>query len=190
MVRGTSWAIGLLLLFSLEAVASSTLQAAAWEGERTVYAELAEGEPIAIGTIAFTDDGDRLAYRFDLEESVLSERFLSMRPFKCLELNRQTICHLPYPYDLTGSVQPPDWRDLEYRLLFLFKDAGDYGINFENGYYFRFEQDGERLIGSRFETNMDQLASPPPDDIRYPLEESELYESEGSSHQLLRLVIE
>jgi hypothetical protein len=45
-------------------------------------------------------------------------------------------------------------------------------------------------VGTRYETNMDQLASPPADGIRYPLDENEVYESEGSSHQLLRLVIE
>ncbi len=178
------------LSLSMIFVLSWVKVASAFEGEKTVYAEPVDGEPIAIGTVTFTDEGERLAYSFDLDESVLSEHFLSMRPFKCLDLEGQTVCHLPYPYDLTGSVQPPDWRDLEYRLLFLYKGAGEYGINFANGYYFRFEQDGERLIGIRHETDMDQLASPPPDDVRYPLDEAELYESEGNSHQFLRLVVE
>lgn len=183
MLRGLIWATGLLLL--------STLQAAAWEGEKTVYAELVDDSRIAIATVTFEPADDGIAYKFDLDRSVLSEHFLSMRPFKCLDLERQTVCHLPYPYELTGKIQPPDdFRDLDYQLLFLFKDSGDYGINFENGYYFRFKQDGERLIGTRFETNMDQLASPPPDDIRYPLDENELYESEGPSHRLKQLIIE
>ena len=180
MWRGWGWALGLLLLGTLEAAASS---------EKTVYAEIADGERIAIAKVTLPEGGEG-AYSFDLDESVLTEHFLSMRPFKCLDLESQTVCHLPYPYELTGEVQSPDWRDLEYRLLFLFKGSGEYGINFENGYYFRFEQDGEQLIGTRFETNMDQLASPPPDDVRYPLDEAELYESEGDSHRLLRLVIE
>jgi len=179
MVRALGLVFGLLLLSTLEAVAS----------EKTVFAELADGEKIAIAAVTLPEDGQG-SYSFDLDENVLSEHFLSMRPFKCLDLDGQTVCHLPYPYELTGDVQSPDWRDLEYRLLFLFKDAGDYGINFENGYYFRFEQEGERLIGARFETNMDQLASPPADGIRYPLDEAELYESEGNSHQIIRLVIE
>lgn len=182
MVRLSLTAFGLILF--------GALNAAAFEGEKTVYAVPSDGEPIAIGTVTFTDEGERLAYAFDLNEAVLSEHFLSMRPFKCLDLNGQTVCHLPYPYELTGAVQPPDWRDLEYRLLFLFKGAGEYGINFANGYYFRFEQDGERLIGVRHETDMDQLASPPPDDVLYPLDEAELYKSEGDSHQLLRLLVE
>ncbi|MGI9418563.1 MAG: hypothetical protein ACR2RA_12065 [Geminicoccaceae bacterium] len=156
---------------------------------RTVYAELVDGERIAIAAVTLPEGGQG-AYSFDLDESVLSEHFLSMRPFKCLDLESQTVCHLPYPYELAGEVQPPDWRDLEYRLLFLFKNAGEYGINFANGYYFRIKQEGERLIGTRHETNMDQLASPPADGVRYPLDEAELYESEGASHQLLRLVIE
>ena len=179
MLRAFGWSLGLLFLSTLEAAAS----------EKTVYAELAGGNRIAIASVKLPAGGQG-AYSFDLDESVLFEHFLSMRPFKCLDLERQTVCHLPYPYELAGEVQAPDWRDLEYRLLFLFKDAGDYGINFENGYYFRFEQDGERLIGTRLETNMDQLASPPADGARYPLEEAELYESEGASHRLLRLVIE
>ncbi|MGI9490145.1 MAG: hypothetical protein ACR2RF_30515 [Geminicoccaceae bacterium] len=179
MLRAFGWSLGLLFLSTLEAAAS----------EKTVYAELVGGNRIAIASVKLPAGGQG-AYGFDLDESVLSEHFLSMRPFKCLDLERQTVCHLPYPYELTGEVQAPDWRDLEYRLLFLFKDAGDYGINFENGYYFHLEQDGERLIGTRLETNMDQLASPPADGVRYPLEEAELYESEGASHQLLRLVIE
>lgn len=179
MVRVTGWMSGLLLLSTLGAAAS----------EKTVYAELADGERIAIAAVTLPESGQG-SFSFDLDKSVLSEHFLSMRPFKCLDLEGQTICHLPYPYELKGEVQSPDWRDLEYRLLFLFKNAGDYGINFENGYYFRFEQDGGRLIGTRFETNMDQLASPPADGIHYPLDEAELYESEGDSHRLKRLVIE
>jgi len=171
-------------------LAVPTLGATAFEGSKTVYAELSDGSSMAIGTVDFDPDGDTLAYRFDLDETALSEHFLSMRPFKCLDLDGQTVCHLPYPYELTGQVQPPDWRDLEYRLLFLFKGAGEYGIDFRNGYYFRFAEEGERLIGTRFETDMDQLASPPPDDVRYPLDEAELYESEGSSHRLERIVIE
>ena len=182
MVRLGLLAIGLLSLIPLKAIA--------FEGEKTVYAEPVDGERVAIGTVTFTPDGDRLAYKFDLDETALTEHFLSMRPFKCLDFDSQTVCHLPYPYDLTGSVQPPDWLDLEYRLMFLYKDAGEYGINFANGYYFRFEQDGDRLIGTRFETDMDQLASPPPDGMLYPLEETELYESEGESHRLQRLVID
>lgn len=181
MVRGFGVALVLILV--------STLGRAAPASERTVYAELANGERLAIADVTLPEGGQG-AYSFDLDESVLSEHFLSMRPFKCLDLEGQTVCHLPYPYELKGEVQPPDWRDLEYRLLFLFKNAGEYGINFANGYYFRFEQDGERLIGIRHETDMDQLASPPPDDVRYPLDEAELYESEGDSHQLLRLIIE
>jgi len=177
-----------LLAFSL--VSCWVLSAVAFEGEKIVYAEPTDGDPIAIGRVTFTPKGDALTYSFDLNETALSEHFLSMRPFKCLDLNGQTVCHLPYPYALTGMVQPPDWRDLEYRLLFLFKDKGDYGITFENGYYFRLDQDGERLVGTRLETNMDQLASPPPDTVRYPLDEAELYESEGNSHQVKRLLIE
>lgn len=180
MVRALGLAFGLLLSLS-------TLEAAA--SEKTVYAEIKGGDSIAIANVVLPDGGQG-AYRFDLDESMLTEHFLSMRPFKCLDLGGQTVCHLPYPYELTGKLQAPDWRDLEYRLLFLFKNAGEYSINFENGYYFRFEQDGDRLIGTRHETDTDQLASPPPDGVRYPLEETELYESEGSSHQLLRLVIE
>ncbi len=182
MLRNGMVAFSVIALFIFEAVAL--------EGERTVYAELADGERLAIGTVDLKPDGAAIAYSFDLDESILTEHFLSMRPFKCLNLDGQTVCHLPYPYELTGTVSPPDWRDLEYRLLFLFKDAGDYGINFENGYYFRIEEDGDRLIGTRHETNMDQLASPPADGVRYPLGETELYESEGDSHQLVRLVVE
>ena len=182
IMRVTGLVFGFLTMVALDA--------AAFEGEKTVYAELVDGEHVAIGKVTFTPGEQGLNYSFDLDQSVLSEYFLSMRPFKCLDLEGQTVCHLPYPYDLAGSVQPPDWRDLEYRLLFLFKNAGEYGINFANGYYFRFEQDGERLIGIRHETDMDQLASPPPNDVRYPLDEAELYESGGDSHQVLRLVVE
>ena len=182
MLRGSGWVFVLLFLSTLGGAASAA-------SEHMLYAEIADGERIAIAKVTLPEGGEG-AYSFDLDESVLTEHFLSMRPFKCLDLESQTVCHLPYPYELTGEVQAPDWRDLEYRLLFLFKGSGEYGINFENGYYFRFERDGEQLIGTRFETNMDQLASPPPDDVRYPLDEAELYESEGDSHRLLRLVIE
>lgn len=163
--------------------------ASAFEGEKTIYAEPATGDPIAIGTVSFTPNNDTLAYSLDLDEAAFTEHFLSMRPFKCLEIERQTICHLPYPYELQGEVKSEDWRDLEYRLLFLFKNAGDYGINFANGYYFHFDQEGDRLVGRRFEVNMDQLASPPPEGIFYPLDPAALYESEGDSHRLQRLIV-
>ncbi|MGI9500237.1 MAG: hypothetical protein ACR2P3_09375 [Geminicoccaceae bacterium] len=182
MIRTISLALS---LFSL-----STLEAVAFEGTKTIYAVLADDTRIVIGKIDFEPEGDAVTYSCDLDESVFSEHFLSMRPFKCLDLDGQTVCHLTYPYELRGKVEPPDWRDLEYRLLFLFKEAGDYGINFENGYYFRFEQDGSRLLGNRLETNMGQLASPPPDDVRYPLDEAELYESEGDSHRLRWIIVE
>ncbi len=186
MWREWGRALSLLILSLQGAIAPTALGA---DTEQTVYAELVNGERLAIASVSLPSGGQG-AYGFDLDERVFSEHFLSMRPFKCLDLEAQTVCHLPYPYELKGEVQAPDWRDLEYRLLFLFKSAGDYGINFENGYYFRFEQDGERLLGTRLETNMDQLASPPAEGVRYPLEETELYASEGASHQLLRLVIE
>jgi len=165
------------------------VKAHAFDGKKTIYADLADGETRTIGSVTFQPNGDALSYNIDLNETVFSEHFLSMRPFKCLDLDRQTVCHLPYPYDLEGQVHPPDWRDLEYRLLFLFKDDGEYGINFANGYYFRFEQNADRLTGIRYETDMDQLASPPPEGVNYPLDETELYESEGDSHRLKRLVI-
>lgn len=164
--------------------------AVAFEGTKTIYADVANGEALAIGSVTFEPQGDAVSYSFDLDETALSEHFLSMRPFKCLDLDQQTVCHLPYPYDLKGKVYPPDWRDLEYRLLFLFKDGSEYGINFANGYYFRFERDAERLIGLRYETDMDQLASPPPEGVLYPLDDTELYESEGEGHRLNRLIIQ
>ncbi len=46
------------------------------------------------------------------------------------------------------------------------------------------------VLNAGGEPDMDQLASPPAEGIHYPLDEAELYESEGDSHRLKRLVIE
>ncbi len=110
-------------------------------------------------------------------------------PEVVLKIGGHLIVTNPVTWEQGGEGMPPDWRDLEYHLLFLFKNAGEYGINFANGYYFRFEQEGDRLIDTRFEADMDQMASPPPGDVRYPLDETELYLSEGDGHRLLRLII-
>ena len=52
-----------------------------------------------------------------LIDGVFTERFLAMRPFRCLTGSRAQLCHMPYGNN--GSITGDDLQPLEYALMFL-----------------------------------------------------------------------
>ena len=83
-----------------------------------------------------------------------------------------------------------DLTDLEYDFLFLWKAAGDYGINMWNGVYYDMAVDGARVVGQLHEVNLGQLAVPPPPGTLRPLGPDDLEPGDPGSHWLPRLAIE
>lgn len=156
------------------------------QDQRAVYLEPLDGPRVQIGHLDLQTDGQ---YRFNLSEASFTDHFLSMRPFKCLEGSQKHWCYVPYPYENARNIQG-DLTDLEYDLLFLWKGATDYGINMWNGVYYVLRHDGEQIIGTLHEMDMDILSAPPDAGNLRPIAVDDLHESDPDSHWLPKLVIE
>lgn len=177
--------IGLLGLGLL----ASASTASALEGEKTVSLVDASGERIDIATVMFEDKEGATAFSVTMAEEPFSDFFLSMRPFRCLTGPVKNWCHVPYPYENRRLLTEEDLTDLEYDLLFIWKNANDYGIDMWNGVYYKLSLDGEELTGSLHEMNMDILAIPPEEGNLRPVGEYDLEPGDVDSHWLPHLVI-
>ncbi len=157
------------------------------QGEtRTVYATDGDDNRIAIATVTIADDQ---SYRIAMNTAAFSDHFLSMRPFKCLEGPGKHWCHVPYPYDIKRNISA-NLTDLEYDLMFVWKDADEYGINMWNGVYYRLSETDGALTGRLMEMDMDLLSAPPAAGELRPLRAQDLHESDPDGHWLPRLIIE
>ena len=146
-----------------------------------------ESEPIPVGTLIVLEDG---GYRVDWDDSKFGDFFLSMRPFKCLEGSEKLWCRVDYPYDIKRDLSNGDLTDLEYDLLFVWKNANDYGINMWNGIYYELEPSEIGFRGALYEFDMDTLAAPPEDGSLRPITQDILDEGDPDSHWLPRITIE
>ncbi|MEP4194903.1 MAG: hypothetical protein ABJL99_04620 [Aliishimia sp.] len=153
---------------------------------RKVFLEAEDTSRIQIATIEIAADR---RYSVSMNDTVFTDHFLSMRPFKCLEGAVKHWCHVPYPYDIKRDVSA-ELTDLEYDFLFIWKGATEYGINMWNGVYYRLEDQNGALNGTLYEIDMNRLASPPEVGNFRPVKDSDLHESDPESHWLPRLVIE
>lgn len=153
---------------------------------KQVFLEDAQGQKIAIASLNIAPDG---SYRIDMNGAVFSDHFLSMRPFKCLEGPVKNWCHVPYPYEITRNLSR-ELTDLEYDLLFIWKDKTDYGINMWNGVYYKLDDQGGEWTGVIREMDMDVLSVPPEAGELRPLRAKHLHEADPESHWLPRLVIQ
>ena len=169
-------AMGILFLASMTT---------AWAADRGVFLVDNAGQEIRIATIDLRND----SYRLNWDESRFGDFFLSMRPFKCLQGPEKLWCRVPYPYSNRRSIQNGDLTDLEYDLMFVWKKAGEYGINMWNGVYYRLSQAGLQLEGTMHEIDMNVIAAPPEDGNLRPIGPRETTETDPESHWLPRLVI-
>ena len=178
----------LLTLFFAVFVAGMA-EAGPFKGEKAVKLVSGDGQEIVMATVTFSPDGDG-AYSITQNDAVFADHFLSMRPFKCLESPDKHWCYVPYPYEITRKVSAEDLTDLEYDLLFVWKGATEYGINLWNGVYYKLSVDGDRLVGSIYEMDMDRLGVPPDAGDLRPIQDKHLDEGDPDSHWLPRVVIE
>lgn len=153
---------------------------------RLVYLQDGEGARIQIASLQIAQDG---AYSVSMDETSFTDHFLSMRPFRCLEGPQKNWCHVPYPYEINRNISV-DLIDLEYDFLFVWKGAGEYGINMWNGVYYKIDQVDGQLIGALYEMDMDTLSAPPAAGDLRPVLPNHLHESEPDSHWLPKLVVE
>lgn len=170
---------------AVSAVLAIALAGPALADPRTVYLEDQSGARLAIADLETTEG----VYTISLREALFSDHFLSMRPFKCLTGPDKHWCYVPYPYENARDISD-DLTDLEYDLLFIWKGAGEYGINMWNGVYYVLSEEDGRLTGAMYEMDMDVLSAPPEAGNLRPIRDRDLEPAEPESHWLPRLVIE
>ncbi|MEX3007064.1 hypothetical protein [Hoeflea sp. TYP-13] len=148
------------------------------------------GRETAIGAVTFSGTGPHRDISVTVEAPQFSDHFLSMRPFRCIQGEKEWFCYLPYPYALNNTVSASDLRDLEYSLLFIRKTPAEFGIDAWNGLYYRLtlEESGE-ITGELLEGDLNVLASPPLQDHARPIELDEFIEAEPGRRLFPRLVI-
>lgn len=150
----------------------------------------ADGSTLVIGTATFTPDGAGATVSVQMTAPEFQDEFLSMRPFRCLAGDRETWCHLEYPYEVKGHVTAGDLVDLEYKLLFLFKPPAGYGIDAWNGLYFKLalQEDGT-ISGNLHDVDLNVLAVPPEDRKARVIGHKDLTAVEQASHRFARIEI-
>jgi len=159
------------------------------EGTKAIHLHPADGDPIKVAEVTFLAKSDG-AYSLRYDDTLFTDHFLSMRPFKCLEGADKLWCRVPYPYEIKRQTAEDDLTDLEYELMFVWKNQGEYGIDLWNGVYYVLALDGDRLVGTMHEIDMNVLASPPEGGSLRPVTEDDLEEADADSHWLPKLTIE
>ncbi len=177
--------LGLLSSFSAQA-GSGKLPA----GQKTISLKSADGTRLVIGTATFTPDGAGATVSVQMTAPEYQDEFLSMRPFRCLAGDKETWCHLEYPYEVKGHVTAGDLVDLEYKLLFLFKPPAGYGIDAWNGLYFKLvlQEDGA-ISGNVHDVDLNVLAVPPEDRKARVIGHQDLTAVEPGSHRFATIEI-
>lgn len=143
-----------------------------------------DGGRIDIATLTLVDD----TYSVAMTDTAFGDHFLSMRPFKCVNGPEMLWCHVPYPYEIKRDIAS-DVVDLEYDFLFLWKKAGSYGIDLWNGVYYVLDVQGDGLLGTLHEMDMNTLSVPPEAGNFRPVLAKHLEPGDLDSHWLPRLEI-
>ncbi|MGB0467420.1 MAG: hypothetical protein ACPGF7_07830 [Pontibacterium sp.] len=179
--------------FMITGLLASLLAAPAMADSRHLVLSGAGGESLTLGVVTIQPEGEMYRAEIKLDESKFGDYFLSMRPFKCLESEKQLLCHLPYLYENNQIIDGQDLSALEYQLLFIRKHPNDYGINPWYGIYYQmaWESDpGGAITGQLREVNLDILAAPPAPGNLKPITPDDLYEADPALHWLPKLRIE
>lgn len=159
--------------------------------EKTVSLIGKDGSKLQVAKVIFTaQENNTESFEIKWDDSKFSEHFLSMRPFKCID-GQQTVCHLGYPYKTKNRISKTDLQDLEYALLFIHKNEKEYGINFWNGVYYRLKREENGAItGTIWETDMNELASPPAKEYDRPIGGADLVEGAEGKHRFPQIIIQ
>ena len=178
-------AIGMLLwLFAL------VPSAVALEGVKEIVLIGADGSELTIGNVSFKQEGDATGFNVTLDDSKFTDHFLMMRPFSCIDGEKQTVCHLAYPYKTHKQITDTDLTDLEYALIFLRKKRSEHGINLWNGIYYGLTKDESgRIHGVLMEADMNMLGIPPDTDFTRPITDADLTKGDPQHHRFPTLEI-
>lgn len=180
----------LILCLATLAPVAAAVPALSLEGTKAISLVDRDGGRHEIGSVTFAPADGGTAISVSLDETRFEEKFLSMRPFRCIDGTKQTVCHLVYPYKLQNRISENDLVDLEYSLLFLHKGPTDYGIDAWNGLYYRLKRnDDGSLTGTLHETDFNVLAVPPDEGITRPIPETEIVEAEEGRHRFPKIEI-
>ncbi len=179
----------LILFISLLFVYASVSANPILVGSKTITLTGKNNESLEIGMIHFKKENGKVTYEIDFKEEEFSDEFLSMRPFKCIHKSGQMLCHLTYPYKKQGHISEQDLVDLEYDLLFLHKDASEYGINPWNGLYYELKLGTNGLEGKLKEVDLNVLAAPPDEGVLRPITSDMLYDADPAHHLFPGLII-
>ena len=152
--RVLALAVGLL-------VASSTAQANALTGNKTIALHSRDGSIMPIGTVHFKPQGDKIGFTVKMDPLKLKDFFLSMREFKCAEGPSEIQCYVPYPYAQPGTITATDLSWLEHALLFFYKQPSDFGAKLWNGVYYRLKISDKGLVGTPQAVDMGLIGVPP-----------------------------
>ena len=148
------------------------------------------GGGIEIGTLELRPEVAGVqTYALNLDATGFVDKFLSMRPFRCLETATGWLCHLPYPYDKPSTIAADDLRNLEYDLMFVEKTPEEYGINAWNGRYFRLTSTQDGFSGTLHEVDLNVLAAPPEAGVIYPVTTDMLHPADPAAHHYTRVRI-
>lgn len=159
-------------------------------GTKSIFLVDTAGQEYEIGSVTFSAKEGATGIAVEMQDEKFSEKFLSMRPFRCVDGKKQTVCHLVYPYELKDSITDQDLSDLEYRLLFLHKGPTEYGIDAWNGLYYKLSiTEDSKLVGVLHEADFNVLAAPPDVAFSRPIGEADLTEGEAGRHRFPGLII-
>lgn len=158
-------------------------------GTRIVSVVNAADQTTDIATLTIDTSTSPASYKLDLLEAPFVDKFLSMRPFRCIEIGSAMLCHLPYPYAKPNEIAPNKLINLEYDLLFLQKTATEYGIDAWNGRYYRLQLNNDGIDGVLQEVDLNVLAAPPEDGVVYPITPDMLHPADPTAHLFPRLII-
>jgi len=166
----TNWSLLTTLFFSL--LLSGWTMAADLPEKAGIFLVDPDKQETRIGDVDFsTTDNGEIAVLVEIDNSVFTEHFLSMRPFRCIEGDAEWFCYLEYPYDLRSVITQDDLSDLEYQLLFIRKTPSEFGIDAWNGLYYKLiiEEDGS-ITGKLLEGDLNSLQSPPAEKYAKPVD--------------------
>jgi len=163
---------------------SSASSSSVWPERARILLVDQTGAELDIGQVSFSaPDSSTTGIDVEIESDALVDQFLSMRPFRCLTETAEWFCYLPYPYDITRTISPDNFTDLEYQLLFIWKSPKTFGIDAWNGVYYRLSQQSDgTIVGTLMQGDLNVLADPP-EKFSYPIDLAEFIE-EGAANRL------
>ncbi len=157
-----------------------TAAAQPFPGKAQIVLIAADKSELPVGQVTFIPQADDSALiDVEIESERLTDHFLSMRPFRCIEGEDEWFCHQPYLYSIRNQISADDLTDLEYQLLFIRKIPSEFGIDAWNGLYYQLElRDDGSIGGSLLEGDLNVLQSPPAEQYARPIDLFEFVEAD------------